>query len=156
MGRAARNSQSRCILYADRITPEMQRAIDEVNRRRVKQLSHNATHGITPRTIVKENRRALEDQVASDRRSHSKRSPPREIPREQLADELEAEMLEAAAELQFERAAKLRDELTRVRAMTQDLVEANDDSEEERPRRLTPPGAPPGSPGSKARRGRKK
>jgi len=152
MGRAARNADSRCILYADKMTPEMQRAIDEVNRRREKQLAHNAANAITPRTIIKENRRALEDQVASDRRSHSKRSPPREIPREQLADELETEMLEAATELQFERAAKLRDELARVRALTQNLIEVSDDSPDEAPKRSVPPG----SPGSKARRGKRK
>jgi len=156
MGRGARNAQSQCILYADRMTPQMQRAIDEVNRRRVQQLAHNAEHGITPQTIVKDNRRALEDQVAADRRSTTKRSPPRSIGRDELANELEAEMLEAATELAFERAAKLRDELARVRLMSDEVVEVHDDDDDnshDAPKqRLTPPG----SPGSKARRGRRK
>lgn len=105
---------------------------------------------------MKDNRRALEDQVAADRRSTTKRSPPRSIGRDELANELEAEMLEAATELAFERAAKLRDELARVRLMSDEVVEVHDDDDDnshDAPKqRLTPPG----SPGSKARRGRRK
>ena len=157
MGRAARNADSRCILYADRVTPEMQRAIDEVNRRRAKQLAHNATHGITPRTIVKENRRALEDEVAADRRSHSPRPTRVAIPKDQLAEEIEAEMLEAATELQFERAANLRDELARVRAMSGDLVETDGEGRlDDDARSSEKKSKPPGSPGSRARGGRRK
>ncbi|MSR68795.1 MAG: excinuclease ABC subunit UvrB [Phycisphaerales bacterium] len=127
MGRAARNADAVCILYADCVTPQMQSAIDEVDRRRTLQLAHNAKHGITPITIVKANRRALESEVESGRSSQLPRKS-RAIPREELIEELEVEMLEAAEKLEFERAAKLRDELTRVRASTQEQMTSGDES----------------------------
>jgi superfamily II DNA or RNA helicase len=67
MGRAARNAGSRCLLYADGMTPEMQRAIDEVERRRAKQLAYNELHGIVPRTIEKAIRRGIEDEISAGR-----------------------------------------------------------------------------------------
>lgn len=148
MGRAARNAEARCILYADGVTPQMQSAMDEVNRRRRKQLAHNALHGITPRTIVKENRRALEGEVIAQRASQSLRPAPRAIERDQLAEEIESEMLEAAKALEFERAAALRDELTRVRAMVEETVTREDD----RAARTNVRTKAPGAPGSKAKR----
>lgn len=142
MGRAARNADAVCILYADCVTPQMQSAIDEVNRRRALQLAHNSAHGIIPRTIIKENRRALESEVESDRASHAARKPSRTVPREVLIEELEAEMLEASQTLEFERAAKLRDELTRVRASTQATATRREESPSSaRAKNKRPPGS---------------
>ncbi len=151
MGRAARNADSRCLLYADRVTPEMQRAIDEIERRRAKQIAHNKAHGITPKTIVKEHRTALEGEIATIRDPVAK-SVPRLIPREQLLEELEAEMVEAAQELAFEKAARLRDEAARVRMMTSEFVDQGaEDSNQDRANR-----APPGSASSRGTGTRRK
>ncbi|MSR44115.1 MAG: excinuclease ABC subunit UvrB [Phycisphaerales bacterium] len=152
MGRAARNADARCILYADRVTAQMQSAIDEVNRRRAVQLAHNEAFGITPRTIIKENRRALEGEVVADRASRGKGTPPRAIPRQALVDELEAEMLEAAEALEFERAAKLRDELNRVRASTDEVQTRIDPAKSPAKHQNEGRTKPPGSAGSKAKR----
>ncbi len=145
MGRAARNADSVCILYADRVTPQMRSAIDEVDRRRALQLAHNEVHGITPQTIIKENRRALENEVGADRASNSSRKHVRAVPREELIEELEVEMLEAAERLEFERAAKLRDELTRVRASPH---KSESRREEPNPRERKKNKRAPGSPTS--------
>ncbi|MSR28204.1 MAG: excinuclease ABC subunit UvrB [Phycisphaerales bacterium] len=126
MGRAARNSESRCILYADRMTPEMQRAIDEIGRRRTKQIAHNLAHGIVPTTVVKSQRRALEGELASVRDPTPRKPAPHKILRAELLEELESEMAEAAKALQFERAAHLRDEALRVRAMVGESVEVSE------------------------------
>ncbi len=149
MGRAARNADSQVILYADSVTPQMQRAIDEVNRRRTLQLAHNALHGIVPRTIIKANRRALEKEIERDRAGSAGESQLRAISRESLIEELEAEMLEAAHGLEFERAANLRDELTRVRAST-DAIATRDEGK--RLRKGSKPKRPPGSPSTAAKR----
>ncbi len=144
MGRAARNAQSRCILYGDRVTPEMQRAIDEVNRRRAKQLAYNELHGIIPQTIIKENRRALENEIAADRRTQPKHAESVAIPRQLLLEELEAEMLEAATNLEFERAAKLRDDLTRVRGMSGEFVQRSDTNDDRRAKKQNSTRSPKG------------
>jgi excinuclease ABC subunit B len=152
MGRAARNADSKCILYAERITPEMQRAMDEVQRRRAKQLAHNAEHGIIPQTIVKENRRALEDQVAADRRANAPRKERALVPKDELVAALEEEMVVAARELEFERAARLRDELTRVRSLPEALVDRTEVDDDPRTMRSAKPGAP----GTRPRRGKRR
>ncbi len=144
MGRAARNAESRCILYADRVTPEMQRALDEIGRRRAKQLAHNEAHGIVPRTIVKERRNALEGELASVRASAPRKKEPRSIPKAALLEELEAEMLEAAESLDFERAAHLRDEVGRVRDSVEAIFSVGDDAERARQRDEPPPGSAAG------------
>ncbi len=154
MGRAARNASSRCILYADTMTPEMQAAIEEVERRREKQLAYNAEHGIVPRTVVRAVRRGIEDEIAAGQVPRGERiasaPAPNPVGRDELADALEAEMLEAASALEFEKAAKLRDELKRVRAMPDGPVLPA------RPKRGERETAPPGSPGTRARRGKGK
>ncbi len=152
MGRAARNAESKCILYAERVTPEMQRAMDEVTRRRTKQLAHNAEHGIVPQTIVKENRRALEDQVAADRRANAPRRDRAMVPKGELVAALEEEMVTAAQELEFERAARLRDELARVRSLPEDLIDQNAFDDDPRTARSAKPGAP----GTRPRRSKRR
>jgi len=120
-GRAARNANGIAVFYADRITDSMRRAIDETERRRVLQRSYNEEHGIVPETIVKSldspllamsNLDYLEPQrLDGRRRPKDARSLDREI-----AD-LEKEMKTAAKELEFERAAQLRDRIRELRAM---------------------------------------
>ena len=120
IGRAARNLNGRAILYADRMTDSMKKAIGETERRRAKQIAHNEAHGITPRSIVKQVRDLI-DGVYSEKagkeawRSRSCSAPrsrtcprrtwPREIKR------LEKLMLEHARNLEFEKAARVRDQL---------------------------------------------
>lgn len=139
-GRAARNAQGRVILYADRVTASMQAAISETERRRAKQIAYNAEHGIVPRTIIKALENPLdnlygkeEGEAASKKgrggeKSRGKSSQRRKAevredvhsPAEiaKLIEELEKAMRAAAKELEFERAAELRD---RVRALREKL-----------------------------------
>jgi excinuclease ABC subunit B len=124
MGRAARHVHGQVIMYADGITGSMQRALEETNRRRQKQVAHNLAHGIVPRSIVKEVR-DLTDRVkalAEERAPYSVAGdmPPREI--EHLIKDLEKQMKAAAAELEFEKAALLRDQIFELR----DLLRARD------------------------------
>ncbi|ANF58249.1 excinuclease ABC subunit UvrB [Halotalea alkalilenta] len=128
IGRAARNANGKAILYGDRITDSMRRAIDETDRRRAKQVEFNAEHGITPRTVTKSVADIMEGaQAPGTRRSKrrdergasaSKAGPddqalalmgPQELARE--AARLEEQMRLAAQNLEFERAAELRDRL---------------------------------------------
>jgi excinuclease ABC subunit B len=146
MGRAARNANSMAVLYADRVTPEMQAAIDEVERRRAKQLAYNAEHGITPETIQKAIRRGIEQEVAASRlvREAGGQRTEQAWDRAELITELEREMLAAAGSLEFERAATLRDRLQKVRAMPESdgLVHLASDPRDQRggPSRAGMPG----------------
>ena len=123
IGRAARNVRGRAILYADRMTDSMRRCLDETERRRELQLEYNREHGITPETIRKSvqeiefsTRVADARATPAPRVADSSRSYQDEVNAEELARALETEMDEAAAELDFERAALLRDELFDLRA----------------------------------------
>ncbi|MFA4045036.1 MAG: hypothetical protein HZRFUVUK_001845 [Candidatus Fervidibacterota bacterium] len=120
MGRAARHVEGKVIMYADTITPAMQRAIDETRRRRKIQEDYNRKHGITPRSITKPvyDYIVLPYQVAEKRAEYAPPLPA--IPLDELPlkiEELEAEMRKAAQRLEFERAAELRDEIKRLRAI---------------------------------------
>jgi len=123
IGRAARNVHGRAILYADQITGSMQRAIDETSRRRQKQLEYNREHGITPQTIVKGIQDIMEGARDSlrhrrrDGKSKLERSFEEMTPTQILAKlgELEKRMHAHARELEFEQAAKLRDEILALR-----------------------------------------
>ncbi len=116
IGRAARNVGGRCILYADTVTPAMQEAMDETERRREKQLAYNAEHGITPATIKKAIRRGIESELRARKtaREAVKSSEP-EYEASELLELLEEEMLKAAQELEFEKAAELRDQMNRIK-----------------------------------------
>ncbi len=121
IGRAARNLHGRVLLYADELTGSMQRAIAETQRRRHIQLEYNEKHGITPKTIVK----AVQDFLpeldrqgkAGRRRKGAKQQAEGPAPRQlaKLIKELEAEMYARAKQLEFERAARLRDEIKELR-----------------------------------------
>ncbi|HOJ76969.1 MAG TPA: excinuclease ABC subunit UvrB [Bacillota bacterium] len=114
IGRAARNVEGRVIMYADTITDSMRRAIQETERRRTKQLEYNQIHGITPETVKKAVRDLIQVEQAAEARveyevKHNPKLTKEEI-KAKIA-ELELEMLKAAGELEFERAAELRDEM---------------------------------------------
>ena len=122
IGRAARNINGMAILYADRMTGSMQRALDETARRRERQVTYNADHGITPATIVKRVADIMEATYPGPGRKSRKVAEPgsryARLSPEQLAKEaakLEKQMLKAARDLEFEEAARLRDEVQRIR-----------------------------------------
>lgn len=119
IGRAARNIHGKVIMYADQITDSMRRAIDETNRRRKIQEDHNRKHNITPQGIVKKVRDIIEaTKAAEDTVKYGMEESPEKLAREDILDiiaKLEREMREAAANLQFERAAELRDKILELK-----------------------------------------
>ena len=115
IGRAARHQAGRVIMYADRITDSMKRAIDETNRCRTTQADYNAKHGITPQSITKQVR---DDRLAGAKDKVSDEPDTRTMSKEELAwyvDSLEQQMQIASQNLQFEEAARLRDEIKRLK-----------------------------------------
>ena len=119
VGRAARHVRGRGILYADRETGSMRRALDEMDRRRSIQRAYNAQHGIVPRSIrksVDEVRFVTRVADAAERAPASVEVDPSVLPPEQLVTVLEQQMREAAAELDYELAARLRDQVFEIRA----------------------------------------
>src|SRR5262249_11179361 len=117
IGRAARHVNAEVVLYADKVTQSMQRAIDETQRRRALQLAYNAEHGITPEGIVKAIRRGIEEEVQARAEVRQALGPDESSDaNEESLLELEGEMLKAAEALEFERAAALRDRIMQLRA----------------------------------------
>ncbi|MCK5324581.1 MAG: UvrB/UvrC motif-containing protein, partial [Woeseiaceae bacterium] len=122
IGRAARNIHGTAILYADKITGSMQRAIEETSRRRDRQLAHNQKHGIKPASIVKQvsdimeatypSPRGARRRIAEDAPAYEAMSPAQLMKK---AAKLEKQMLRHARDLEFEEAARLRDEIRRIR-----------------------------------------
>ena len=137
IGRAARNVDGQVIMYADRVTDSMQRAISETHRRRAVQQAYNAEHGIDPQTIRKAvtdilvllgSRNETAPVPGRDRRNRRRdraRSDLAELPQDELArliSNLEEEMRDAAADLRFEYAARLRDEIQDLKAELRELA----------------------------------
>ncbi len=137
-GRAARNINSKIILYADKITGSMQRMLDESNRRRTKQLDYNKKHGIVPHTVHKDRSDVLLGTVVAEERDPAGQTPTvhpeekPEIPQEiddplfkmlseaekkDLIKQMNKEMLEAAEKMEFEKAANLRDNISRIESL---------------------------------------
>jgi excinuclease ABC subunit B len=118
IGRAARNSESKVIMYGDRITKAMTSAISETNRRRVLQIEYNEKNGITPTTVLKDVRAVLQTKIAEGTSDYTVGSETDKLNKkdiEKLIAKNEKEMKLAAKELQFERAAELRDEINKLK-----------------------------------------
>ncbi|MDR1262583.1 MAG: excinuclease ABC subunit UvrB [Oscillospiraceae bacterium] len=115
IGRAARNVEGRVILYGDTLTDSMQKAINETNRRRALQQAYNEANGVTPESVQSAIRALLEITSEAETAAPADLDPEEKA---MLAAKLEDQMLHAAAELDFERAAKLRDELLRLRGQS--------------------------------------
>ncbi|MEN5181293.1 excinuclease ABC subunit UvrB [Comamonas testosteroni] len=123
IGRAARNMHGKAILYADRITDSMKRAMDETSRRRAKQMAFNEAHGIVPRSIVKQVRDLIDGVYSTKASEEFERAEKVALQKAQVEEmserdiskeikRLEKEMMEAARNLEFEAAARARDQLT--------------------------------------------
>ncbi|HEY6191499.1 MAG TPA: helicase-related protein, partial [Bacteroidota bacterium] len=131
-GRTARNVNGRVILYADNVTGSMQRMLDETRRRRIKQVEYNSEHGIVPKTIYKTEEEVMAGTAVADmKNSRDARREREKTPlvaesilkymtddqKKDLLEELRAAMRDAAKDLEFERAAELRDEIGRLEQM---------------------------------------
>ena len=114
VGRAARNAEGTVIMYADTVTPSMERAITETNRRREKQMRYNEENGIVPKTIVKDIHEIIEISTAAD--DDSRISKMSRADKEKLIAQLTAEMKAAAKILEFEHAAYLRDKIEKIKS----------------------------------------
>ena len=122
-GRAARNAEGTVIMYADRVTNSMQRAIDETNRRRALQEEYNIVHGITPETLYKTREEILQTTAVADEKAEYLPMVAEESPEYlegtnqlDIIEELTRKMGEAAENLEFEKAAQYRDEIARLKA----------------------------------------
>ena len=122
-GRAARNAKGTVIMYADKVTDSMQRAIDETNRRRALQEEYNIIHGITPETLYKTREEILQTTAVADEKAEELPMVAEESPeyvdgtnRLDIIEELTRKMGEAAENLEFEKAAQYRDEIARLKA----------------------------------------
>ena len=123
IGRAARNVGGQVIMYADRITGSMERAMGETDRRRTIQVAYNLEHDITPYTVNKAVREVIESKKIAEQKSYyniSRNRNPESLPLDQLMSalaDIEKEMKQAARALDFEHAAELRDELSRLKKL---------------------------------------
>lgn len=121
IGRAARNAEGRVIMYADVMTESMQKAIDETNRRRGIQQAYNEAHGITPQTIVKKVHDVIQiTKAATEKQKFGLEKDPESMSEKdlkKLIQTLDKEMKHAAMELQFERAAELRDKILELKKL---------------------------------------
>ena len=116
IGRAARNVNAKVILYADKITDAMRAAIDETQRRRQLQMEYNQEHGITPATIKKNLQQGIDSEKEARRAANEaiKGTDEKVLVTQEYIQELENEMLAASEELDFERAAVIRDRISQL------------------------------------------
>ncbi|WP_432649598.1 excinuclease ABC subunit UvrB [Huintestinicola sp.] len=115
IGRAARNSEGKVIMYADSVTGSMERAIAETNRRRELQLKYNEEHGIVPKTIIKDVRDVIEISTKEEVNGKTSEKKLTKKERDELITKLTAQMKEAAKLLEFEHAAYLRDKINELK-----------------------------------------
>jgi excinuclease ABC subunit B len=123
IGRAARHVEGQVVMYADTVTDSMRHAIDETNRRREIQRAHNSEHNILPKSIVKEVR-GITDRVRQVAETKAPYVTAADLPKDdltRLVKDLEKQMLAAAKELEFEKAAMLRDQVTDLRKVLVDM-----------------------------------
>ena len=137
IGRAARNLKGKAILYADRMTGSMQRAIDETDRRRAKQTAHNELHGITPKSItknvadfmegsyLKKQKRGSRNKISETEGVYGKYGELSPEKAAQLIKKLEQQMYQHAKDLHFEEAARVRDEIESLREQILELPQSN-------------------------------
>lgn len=109
IGRAARNTDGKVIMYADELTESMEKAISETNRRRKIQAEYNEAHGIVPKTIQKSVREAIKASILEE--AETKYNIGKEESIEEVINKLTDEMLKYASEMEFEKAAELRDKI---------------------------------------------
>ena len=117
-GRAARNSNGQVLMYAKKMTESMKTTIETTQARREKQIAYNKAHGITPKSTIRELDANLKVEDAGElynKRSKMDRMPKAE--RQKLVKELKAKMLAAAKNLEFEEAARLRDEIAKIKKL---------------------------------------
>lgn len=136
IGRSARNVNAQVYLYADKVTPSMQRAIDETQRRRKLQTAYNVEHGITPQTIQKAIRRGIEEEIEARRTVQNAigSKDEKDFATQEFLNELEAEMLVAAQNLDFERAVILRDRILKIKQeMGKELSETEQAAQQSKP-----------------------
>jgi excinuclease ABC subunit B len=152
IGRAARNLNGSVILYADAVTPAMAQAMQESSRRRIKQLAFNQEHGITPYTVQKAIRHGIELELKANRTQRAAlRAEPKEFERAEIIADYEKQMLEAAQNLDFEKAAQLRDRVKQIKD-TPDIggkirIDDGDEEDDNKPK----PGTPGTRPSKKRR-----
>jgi excinuclease ABC subunit B len=162
MGRAARNVNGRVVMYADTMTPAMKNAIDETDRRREKQTAYNQKMGITPETVRKQIRRGIEMQLRARKTAREAAGSAEEaFDIAELLRELEAEMLEAAQSLEFEKAARLRDQARKLKERiaqgdTAKVRRSELDEGKKTKRQRRGKAGKPGTPGSKPTRRKKR
>ena len=124
IGRAARNAKGRVVMYADVVTDSMRRAIDETNRRRAIQMEYNDLHGITPKTIEKKVFEVIQaTKAVEEKQKFGFTKEPESMNEDELKkniEKLNKEMKAAARDLQFERAAELRDAILQLKKVMQE------------------------------------
>jgi excinuclease ABC subunit B len=157
MGRAARNLDSHVVMYADKVTRAMQQAIDETNRRRDKQIEYNKANNITPTQIKKAIRQGIEHELRARRIARDAvHASEEEFDINELTEQLETQMLSSAEDLDFEKAAELRDKLALLRSGNVGRDGKVKESELDNPEGPSAEASAPGAAGSRPRGSKKR